>query len=74
MRLRRAQERELCGRGRHGEFRSTGVFTVSTGAARLCATSDVSPQKPHTGLGGRIFLAVVRIFSNMNVLYAIKYI
>lgn len=48
VRLCCAQERELCRRGRHGEFRAAGVFTVSTGAAKLCAASDVSYQKCRT--------------------------
>lgn len=42
VRPRRAQKRELCRRGRHREFRATGAFTVSAGAAKLCATSHVS--------------------------------
>lgn len=68
MRLRRAQERELCRRGRHGEFRAAGLFTVSTRAAKLCATSDVSSQKSWTLGGGQIFFAFVSIFNNANTL------
>lgn len=47
VRTRRAQERELRRRGRHREFRAARVSAVSAGAARLCATSDVSSQKFH---------------------------
>ena len=57
MRLRCAQKRELCRRGRHREFRATGGFTVSTGAAKLCATSDVSSQEARELGGERIFFA-----------------
>lgn len=53
MRSRCVQERELCRRWRHGEFRAAGAFTVSAGAAKLCATSDVSSQKAST-LGGEL--------------------
>lgn len=45
MRTHRAQKRELRRRGRHRELRAARASTVSTGAAKLCAASDVSSQK-----------------------------
>lgn len=61
MRPRCAQERELRRRWRHGQFRAAGGFAVSTGAAKLCATSDVSSQKCWTRGGGLMFCAFVSI-------------
>lgn len=67
VRLRCAQKRELCRRGGHGEFRAARGFTVSTGAAKLWATSDVSSQKCGALGGGQMFfLAFVSIFTIMT--------
>lgn len=61
VRPRRAQERKLCRRGKHGEFRAAGGFTVSTGPAKLRATSDVSSQKART-LDGRLMCFALSSF------------
>lgn len=44
VRAHRAQKRELRRSGRHGELCAAGGSTVSAGAARLRAASDVSSQ------------------------------
>lgn len=62
VRLRCAQERELRCSGRHWELRTAGGFTVSTGAAKLCATSDVSSQKCWILGGGRQILCFCQFF------------
>jgi len=64
VRVRGAQERELCGRGRLGELRAPGPGAVSTGDAKLRAASDVSSQKSGDS---RVFCFVL-LFKNMRLL------
>lgn len=62
VRLRCAQERELRRGWRHGELHAAGGVAVSPGAAKLCATSDVSSQKCGAAGGGPMVFTPINIF------------
>lgn len=62
VRLRCAQERELRRSWRHGELHAAGGVAVSPGAAKLCATSDVSSQKCGAAGGGPTVFTPISIF------------